>query len=491
MSISEPRSLSTPPLCATIDPAATTIESAANGNRAYGQHLVKTIPKATATPTITTALFRNQSVPLMKNGLPIKSALKSPVVSANLKCSTNVRPSSIRSNSSPTLATPKFVHFDTHLEHVRLFLQGEMPSCIAERETIIDNRQNNEPTSDIELTLTNWKPVANGAFQPVNIDTTGASPLRVEDMTLSENQSELEGTVLIQNIAFHKHVSVRYTVDFWQTQSEVNAEFVESIPGSALDRFGFKIVLDMEKAAVEKTFCFAVRYQVIGREFWDSNDEMNYRVECKRVVIAVASPSPSDLSKKMNNVLLGSRLPDYGKPVLKKKTGGRYDWSSSLSTTYSQPVSIPYRSLSPKPEGNHMNQTAYRPSEYIMPVQSPPGYHHSLYASSPKFMTSYLSAESPPDHFHIEFDKLSIDRSAVSKQGTRDTWAARETDSDGSSLVKSAPIAIPSVQDDQRPQVGSSSYVDLVDRYCFYEPSPRSSPYSSYSNSPSAPCIRG
>ncbi|KAG0352714.1 hypothetical protein BGX24_007482 [Mortierella sp. AD032] len=46
-------------------------------------------------------------------------------------------------------------------------------------------------------------------------------------------------------------------------------------------------------------------------------------------------------------------------------------------------------------------------------------------------------------------------------------------------------------QQGHRPAVGSSSYFDLVDRYCFYESSPNISPYSSYPNSPPAPCIRG
>jgi len=474
MSTSEPGSLFAPPLCATPD----TLSSS-----------VTTRTPITSTnqlnPTAPVVLLRKYSAPLLKNGLPAKSSMKRPAAAVDLKSTSDGRPSPIRAHTSPSYTGTKSVHFNAQLEHVRLFLQGEMPSCVAERETIIDAQQDSEPTSDIKLSLTNWSPVANGTFKPVNIDT-GASPLCVENVELSDNKSVLEGTVLIQNIAFHKHVSVRYTMDFWQTQSEVNAEFLESIAGSALDRFAFKITLDMEKATVEKTFCFAVRYQVIGREFWDSNNGMNYQVECKRVVVEVTPASPSDMSKQMNTVLLSSSLPDYSKPVLKKNTGSRYDWSTSLSATFSQPVSVPSRSFSAKQDSS-MNQTAYRPSEYIMPMQSPPGYHHSLYASSPKFVSSYLTTASPPEHFHIEFDKLSIDHPAVSKQGTRTSWAGREVDSESGFTVKSAPIAIPSMQEDKRPQLGSSGYVDLVDRYCFYEPRSHSSPYSS---SP-APCIRG
>ncbi|KAK3846111.1 MAG: putative phosphatase regulatory subunit-domain-containing protein [Linnemannia gamsii] len=449
-------------------------------------------PASTNLTTIVTppSPIRKQCVLIGKNGLPIKSALKSPVTPSPSSTG-QVRPSTIRSHTSSPLTCPKYVHFNSQLEHVRLFLQGETPSCVGDRDTIVDPRQNSESTSDIKLTLTNWSPVPAGTFQPGNIDA-GAAPLRVETMALSQDHSELQGKILIHNIAFHKRVSVRYTTDYWQTQTEVNAEFEESIPGSSLDRFAFKIPMEMDKTKVERSFCFAVRYQVIGREFWDSNNGMNYQVECKRVVV-VAPPATSDLSKQMNSILLASRMPDYGKPLLKKKpANNRYDLSTSLSAAYSQPMGSPtWGKRDPTP----IAQTAYRPSEYITPVQSPPGYHHSLYASSPKFVNSYLSAASPPEHFHIGFDQLSLDRSIpVKKQpSSRKSWGGRDQETGSASSPSStSPISIPSAQ---AHTMGSSGYYDLVDRYCFYESSPHSSPYtspySSYPNSPPAPCIRG
>ncbi|KAF9922914.1 hypothetical protein FBU30_006968 [Linnemannia zychae] len=476
-----------------------------------------------------------------KNGMPIKSAMKSHASgSVDIKAGslTFNRPSSLRSYSSPALlATPKYVHFNTQLEHVRLFLQGETPSCVGERETLIDPRQHDRSTSDIKVSLSNWNPIAAESFQPVNIDS-GAAPLRVETVTLSEDQNQLHGKILVQNIAFHKHVSVRYTIDFWQTQCEVSAEFEESINGTSVDRFSFVIPLDMERSMVEKTFCMAVRYQVIGREFWDSNNGMNYHVECKRIVV-MAPPLVSDLSKQMTTLLLGTPVGDYSKPLLKKKLASRYDLSTSLSAAYTQPIAIPNRSKFDIPLGaarvvspstmpaTPPSQTAYRPSEYITP--SPPqNYHHSLYASSPKFMNPYLAAASPPEHFRIGFDMLSLDHPVGGKRGTRNSWNV-EVDANGvlpttptntssnaainiptgpsrsqscptgfhgnysTSPKASAPISIPTSKKHpgHRPAVGSPTYFDFVDRYCFYESSPHTSPYSSYPNSPPAPCIRG
>ncbi|KAK3838360.1 MAG: LOW QUALITY PROTEIN: putative phosphatase regulatory subunit-domain-containing protein [Linnemannia elongata] len=446
-----------------------------------------------ATIAQTTSPTKKYSAQFHKNGLPIKSAMKSPVTTpVDVKTSPVAlcRPSSIRSYSSPTpLTSPKYVHFNTQLEHVRLFLQGETPACVGERETLVDPRQHDRSTSDIKVALSNWTPVVADSFQPVNIDS-GAAPLRVETVVLSDDQTELRGKILVQNIAFHKHVSVRYTIDFWQTQCEVGAEFEESIKGTSVDRFSFVIPLDMERTM---TFCLAVRYR-----FWDSNNGMNYHIE-----------SPPT----MTSLLL---VADYSKPVLKKKLASRYDLTSSLSAAYSQPIANPTRATASNlpfgvartasPNGF---QTAYRPSEYITP--SPPqNYHHSLYASSPKFMNPYLTAASPPEHFRVGFDMLSLDRPM---RGTRTSWnvdidinsahSSSTTSANGTSAITipsgptrpqsypaSAPISIPTNRQQQqqqqgghRPAVGSSSYFDLS--------SPHTSPYSSYPNSPPAPCIRG
>lgn len=457
----------------------------------------------TATVAQSESNVRKYSAQFHKNGMPIKSAMKSPNDS-KISPLTLSRPSSIRSHTSPTpLRSPKYVHFNTQLEHVRLFLQGEMPSCVSERETIVDTHQHDQPTSDIKLTLPNWSPASVESFNSANNES--ATLVRLENVALSGDQSEIEGKILVKNIAFHKHVSVRFTVDFWQTTSEATAEYEESAQTS-VDRFSFAIPLNMDRSSVERTFCMAVRYEVNGREFWDSNNGMNYHVECKRVVVA-SSPTIPDLTKHMNSLIIGSPLPDYGKPVLRKKQGDRYDFSTSLSAARSPNVKAETALVNNTP----VSQTAYRASEYIMPSSpSPQNYHHTLYASSPKFINSYLSAASPPDHFNLGHDQWSVDRTFVNKKSTLDSWNVEVDTSStlanrsssipaglyasySSSPKGSAPISIPipKAQMTKRPTAGSSSYFDLVERYCFYESSPNISPYNSYSNSPPAPCIRG
>ncbi|KAF9991358.1 hypothetical protein BGZ79_004628, partial [Entomortierella chlamydospora] len=493
------------PRCITVTPQALRLE------RPSPSPPVAIVTIDQSIQSTASSVTRKYSAQFHKNGLPIKSALKRPTIKTDPKSSpTMSRPLSLH---SPTpLTSPKYVHFNTQLEHVRLFLQGEMPSCVSERETIVDAREHDRSTSDIKITLPNWTPASLDTFKPVDIDS-GAAPLRLESIILSEDQSELKGKILVQNIAFQKNVSVRYTSDFWQTHSEVRAEFGESIPRSSMERFLFSIPLDMDRSSVEKTFCMAVRYQVIGREFWDNNNGKNYQTECKRVVVAPPPQTASDLSKHMNTLLLGSPLPDYSKPVLRKKLANRYDLTTSLSAAYSQPNPIPIGSPNRKTDNRFISstpasQTAYRASEYISPSSpSPQNYHHSLYASSPKFVTSYLSAASPPEHFQPGYDHASLERAFHNKKPARHSWnieiEASHTPpqraqsfptygSYSSSPKGSAPISIPFKGTQMsRPAVGSSGYFDLVDRYCFYQSSPHTSPHSSYPNSPPAPCIRG
>ena len=38
------------------------------------------------------------------------------------------------------------------------------------------------------------------------------------------------GSVLVRNVAYNKTVAIRFTLDDWQTTSEVTAHYVSSLP---------------------------------------------------------------------------------------------------------------------------------------------------------------------------------------------------------------------------------------------------------------------
>ena len=93
----------------------------------------------------------------------------------------------------------------------------------------------------------------------------------------------IEGMVRVRNLAFEKLIAVRFTLDKWQTTSEVIARYKDTVQDGTFDRFMFSIKLaDILYRAVEKTLYVAVRYSVAGREIWDNNNGQNYQVRFVR-----------------------------------------------------------------------------------------------------------------------------------------------------------------------------------------------------------------
>ena len=93
----------------------------------------------------------------------------------------------------------------------------------------------------------------------------------------------IEGIVRVRNLAFEKWIAVRFTLDKWQTISEVTAHYKDSLSDGTFDRFMFAIKLaDVLSRAEEKTLYLAIRYSVAGREIWDNNNGRNYQVRIVR-----------------------------------------------------------------------------------------------------------------------------------------------------------------------------------------------------------------
>lgn len=190
------------------------------------------------------------------------------------------------SRSMPTTpTTPKFVHFDAQLEHVRLFLAEQKPTAVSRdgSPTETSEGEGNEfpwagrgyNSSDDERAKKSLR--VKNTNVPAN-PSLGGDDVRVQSLTLSEDGSSLVGRVLVRNIAFEKWVAARFTFDWWQTTSEVSARYIDTV-GDGIDRFGFTIKLgDVLHRIEEKTLFVAVRYTVAGQEIWDSNHGQNYMV---------------------------------------------------------------------------------------------------------------------------------------------------------------------------------------------------------------------
>lgn len=95
------------------------------------------------------------------------------------------------------------------------------------------------------------------------------------------SQNSVWGTVKVKNIAYHKSVVVRYTLDAWGCFKDVEATYVPESNDGSSDRFSFAITVPEYFLVTGGVLEFCIRYETSGQEFWDSNGGENYKVECK------------------------------------------------------------------------------------------------------------------------------------------------------------------------------------------------------------------
>ncbi|KAI0285225.1 putative phosphatase regulatory subunit-domain-containing protein [Russula brevipes] len=235
------------------------------------------------------AVARSEPTPLLlrkKSGEPLKSSLKVKRTPARGSLTVITDPVSLSSKSAPATPAHKGVRFHSQLEHVKLFLAEQKPLAVSR-----DGSPTDTSGTDSEFPSFIYARDDDIKERPLvmhRIDVPTA-PLLAEDMrdvaveTIDLVGSTVEGVVRVRNLAFEKWIAVRFTLDKWQTTSEVTARYKESLPHGTMDRFMFAIKLtDVLSRAEEKTLFLAVRYSVDGREIWDNNNGRNYQVRVVR-----------------------------------------------------------------------------------------------------------------------------------------------------------------------------------------------------------------
>ena len=251
--------------------------------------------------------------PLAANGTPLQ---------APPKPDAQAKPARFASKSAPTTPScPKYVHFDSQLERVKLFQKEQRPSVVSRSGSPTGDYTTSEgeeypfPSTDEEGDRRDRKELQ---IKLPNFPTSQPSDpeLFLESLFLDDDRKSLRGVVQVKNISFQKWVAVRFTLDWWQTTSEVTATHKDSVRSGAYDRFSFVIKLhDLLPKIEEKTLFLAIRYNTDGREIWDSNEGHNYQILFEKV-----KPAPMRLMPKKNSL---SIQPGMGKAI-----GGRTSqWS--------------------------------------------------------------------------------------------------------------------------------------------------------------------
>ena len=192
--------------------------------------------------------------------------------------------------------------FNLSCEMVYTTSRASMPikSCLRSKSP---NRQQQKSVR-FDLTAILWdEPAISHLNFEIDYQTLGATStfhphtllpprknIHLESIAL--HKSSLTGTILVLNVSYEKDVAVRYTLDDWQTVSEVRAQYGgRGYDGSNMDqrnwdRFKFIIPLDHAQKLPERALWLVGRYTALGEcggEWWDNNSGLNYRVGFKEL----------------------------------------------------------------------------------------------------------------------------------------------------------------------------------------------------------------
>ncbi|KAI6046674.1 putative phosphatase regulatory subunit-domain-containing protein [Pisolithus marmoratus] len=244
--------------------------------------------------------------------------------------------------SAPATPTPtKAVHFDSKLEHVKLFLAEQKPLAVS---------RDGSPNSDTSGT-DDFSSFAFGsppkAQKQVKMSVRNMPPtprtnedVALQELTLLEDQRTLLGKVRVRNIAYEKWLAARFTTDWWQTTSEVAARYEKSVDNGTFDIFAFFIRLhDIWNRIEDKSLFVALRYVAGGRECWDNNGGQNYHVKF------VANPLSDRQSGTVGNASnmsmndLKMRLEEVARTKAPPSAASTSRVQASFSGSYASPLS--------------------------------------------------------------------------------------------------------------------------------------------------------
>jgi hypothetical protein len=414
-------------------------------------------------------LLRKPQMVRKKSGELVRPALRG---------SSRRRPSSMP--GTPTFSG-KAVHFDSHLEHVRHFLQVDRPLAVSAGSSPVDNYDSDTeypfhgdersagrtPPFEWEIVVTNF---------PVETPARKALAVRLERVWLSTDQKSLIGSVIVANLAYSKSVTCRFTLDYWKTTSEVVAEYLAEVRPKVTpegqDRFNFTIKLSDLANLESKTLYFCIRYNVNGQEYWDNNGGTNFQIDFrkkmlpqngKRGVIGAASRPLNGLPKssRRGNAANSTRPKSVGIAMDEFGDNADINFDQSIHEYLGETGPTSLRLKSTKSSGS-------LPSDNLSSrLSSPRG---QAFANRYDFAASLTAAiqTTKPDGLYMKSHRkptaaqLNIPKVAVIPQPT-------SAPAPNPAVTAANKVAATAAAADQpgSPGISSSSYEELVNKYCF------------------------
>lgn len=408
-----------------------------------------------------------------------------------------LRPTSFKRRPSSMPGTPtysKAVHFDSHLEHVRHFLQVDKPLAVSAGSSPVDtydseiefpfgheeSGRQRGPSYEWELQLSNF---------PAETESRRHWPVRVERVFLSSDNKNLIGVVAVQNLAFHKQVAARFTFDYWKTTSEVAADYNNDIRrkevNDGCDRFNFTIKLTDHADLEHKTMFFCIRYDVNGQQYWDNNGSTNYQVGFAKKPKRQRQDGMSGLGARPLNALPRSRpsppisaIGGQPRPMLQPPDDFASGFDSFAASNHFPTTIIGDPPLSLK---GPRSRAEFLPDA---PTRRPKA-NGLLFGNRYDFGASLSAAIQNAST--ILGEQSGLMKTADKEQVSRQTPASRPKPTTtaqhkppgivgeqtrggvamNTSVDRPAP-AKPAMLVSEKPSLQSQSYQELVDKYCFF-----------------------
>ncbi|ORX52135.1 hypothetical protein BCR36DRAFT_324835 [Piromyces finnis] len=259
------------------------------------------------------------------------------------------RKSSLKSPNFP--GRRKSVQFSNDLEMVCLFECLDAPEDIGEsphfvvpdsKETVIEENQKKEEAPE-EIVYKNGICLINiPVFTPFDMMS---NIMGLESIELVDG-SILKGTIQVKNLAYHKSVVIRYTLDNWNTTKEAPAVYTSAVTnGTAfysdvgLDLFTFTIDMTSQFNAFNNSLVphfadhpivmsFAIKYEVNHTTHWDNNNSNNFQIE----FVQIPENEPAVTRKKCYRSPGYEALLEMSKKTTNSKIGDdEYTYSSNNS----------------------------------------------------------------------------------------------------------------------------------------------------------------
>ncbi|ROV90641.1 hypothetical protein VMCG_10019 [Cytospora schulzeri] len=356
-----------------------------------------------------------------------------------------LRPASHRRPSSMP-GTPTFskaVHFDSHLEHVRHFLQVDRPLAVSAGSSPVDTYD-----SDTEYPFTSddkpaprappfeWEMIINNF--PVDTPSRKAQAVRLERVWLSNDHKFLIGSAIVANLAFQKLVTCRFTLDYWKTTSEVTAEYIN------------------------------------GQEHWDNNGGTNFQVDFRKKMLPMNGKRPVGAANRPPNGLPKSnrRSNPSNAPRPKSMPLGFDDFSDNPRVNFDQSI---HEYLGEQPTSLRLKSsksTTSIPSDNLSTRLSAPS--GQAFANRYDFGAS-LSAAMQAAKDTMAKDGLQMKSGRKTSPPSSSNTAKPPPKDPQPAVVNkqstSANNTLPALSGTGSPgaaSIATSSYEEIVNKYCFF-----------------------